>query len=292
MDIDGFKEILSNINDEEEYDNINTYPGLLFNNEKNKQSEQKSIEKLQQEIFKTDEEKNIQLTEKQKKETTKSIHLGHRQRAKERFLSNPDAISDYDLIELLLFLIIPRSDVRSLAKKLIDEYKTIGNFLNSNIQTLNKSGVNGKMIKYLTTLFQIVERRILVEKMNNELIINNIQTLVEYCQNMLGTKKEEQFRIIFFNSKFKVLDDVSFGTSGVTSVLLSCKDIIRKCLDTETTSVILYHNHPSRNVYPSKSDIETTEQIKCALSTIEVNVIDHIIVGGDKYLSFKQESFF
>ena len=205
MEFSGFEDILAEVNNtQEQQDDVNKH------NERQNENvvEKVDIDKLQQEVFaQAETQKTNQL-----KVIKNDIHSGHRQRARERFLNNPDAISDYDLLELLLFLIIPRADTKPIAKKLIDKYRTLNNIFNAEKTQLTNDGINGDALKYIFLLINTTQKRLLNEEMKEQNIIDDYELLIKYCQSSIGAIKEEKFKILFFNNKFKLLDDVVFGS--------------------------------------------------------------------------------
>ena len=282
MEFSGFEDILAEVNNtQEQQDDVNKQ-----NEKQNKNIVEKvDINKLQQEVFSQAEtQKTNQL-----KVIKNDIHSGHRQRARERFLNNPDAISDYDLLELLLFLIIPRADTKPIAKKLIDKYRTLNNIFNAEKTQLTNDGINGDALKYIFLLMTTTQKRLLNEEMKEQKIIDNYELLIKYCQSSIGAMKEEQFRVLFFNNKFKLLEDVVFGSGEISFSTISCKEIVKKSLEIKAENVILYHNHPNQDLSPSLDDINTTKAIIDALKPININVLDHVIISGKKYFSFKEE---
>ncbi len=285
MEYNGFKDILASVDDEKE-DNKESV--IESNNDILSEDE---IENLQQRVF--DDELNDNILKKandKKSSKDNNLYSGHRQRARERFLKNPDDISDYDLLELLLFLIIPRTDTKKIAKALINDHKTLKNIFNLDVKKINEYHINGENFKYITTLIKTVNSRVLKQKLNDGLVIDNMQSLFEYCQTKLGSLDEEQFRILFFDNKMRLLDDVSFGLSGVSDVIVSLRDIVKKSLDLKAKNVVLYHNHPGKDVTPSKEDIEITDKIVDLLKSINISVIDHIIISNGSYFSFNREN--
>jgi len=294
MSYDGFKDVLSSLNDDtetSENEKYNKKETEIFSNESSKNTLNKNdIQNLQREVFEENYRKSYTSDKNSQQQNTKNIHAGHRQRAIERFLLNPDETSDYDLLELLLFLIIPRVDTKKMAKSLIDDHKTLKNIFNLSAEKISKYHVNGKTFKYLTVLLKTVNKRLSKQELDDGCIINDYQKLINYCQDSLGMIEEEQFRILFFNSKLKLIDDINFGLSGISSVIISFRDIIKKCLDLKANSVILCHNHPNQDPSPSKEDIAITDKVIDLLKSIDVEVIDHIIISNGKYFSFKYEN--
>ena len=290
MDFSGFKDILNNIEtkEEEAKEESDFLPkDNILENVVIEEKKDIDLEKLQSEVF-ADSGSKIRYEQKKHKFT---IHAGHRQRARDRFLTQLDKISDYDLLELLLFLIIPRADTKPIAKRLIDKYKTLKQVFDTDIETLNNEGINGNAMHYLYNLINITQKRILMQNVNKSrsLSIDNMDDLIKYCQTNIGNLPEEQFRILFLNSKLIVIADLIFGSASVSSVSISLRDVVKKSLDLKATSVVLYHNHPNNDISPSADDIQTTAKLINLLGNIDVEVIDHIIVSGDRWFSFKQE---
>ena len=203
MDISGFENIISQINDDDK----------TSEDEKNNniQTEQKrftqidDINFLTENVFTSDN--NLIKNNDKKNKTEKHQFSGHRQRARERFLLNPDNISDYDLLELLLFLIIPRADTKPLAKSLIDKFKNLKNIFNANVEELNASGVNGNALKYLFLLTKTFQKRLLKEDLTDKTKIKTITQLIEYCKNIVGLLQNEEFHVLFLDPQLNLVDD-------------------------------------------------------------------------------------
>ena len=217
------------------------------------------------------------------------IHTGHRQRARERFLLNPYGTSDYDLLELLLFLIIPRADTKPMAKILLDKFKNISGIYNANPYELDKCGINSKALKYIFTLLKVMNNRILEENINNNISLNNLEDLVAYCRSLFTSMKEEEFYILFLDNKLKLIDKKKIGSNSIANVSsISQRKIIEDALELKAKNIALTHNHPSNDCSPSKNDILTTNTLKQSLKNIDVDVIEHIIVGSNSYFSFAE----
>ena len=250
MDFDGFEKLLSGFEptqkQEKQEQNINIANNTIEdskNSEKLKQQlRQQLLQDIQQEQNVKKEIKNNNTASNQS--VNVSFHAGHRQRARERFLLNPDGITDYDLLELILFLIIPRADTKPIARKLIDRYKTIKNLFNANVEDISACGVNGTAFKYIQTLMQTWQKRVLSQNLNQNINKNNktfdkIDDVVKYCCNSIGMLASEEFHILFFNDKLQLIADEAFGSNGVASVSLSMREIVQKCIKSLAHSVIL-----------------------------------------------------
>lgn len=302
MDVSGFADILGEITEQKKEDfeknNANTTDKHLQNHLQDKSENIatptaktifEDIEVLQAKVFDQPKPSNphkINEAKNRKNSNIQAVHSGHRQRARERFLLNPDNASDYDLLELLLFLIIPRADTKPLARLLIDKYKTIKNVFNADIEELNQLGVNGNALHYLYTLNKTFIKKLLQPNINKQqFIASDIEQIAEYCMSTIGDLQTEEFHVLLFDSQFKLIADDKFKNDNSAIVNISMKEIIQKVIASKTNNVVLTHNHPSGNLEPSVEDIKTTNEIKTILNTIDVALIDHIIVSGDKYFS-------
>ena len=284
MDISGFENIISQINDDdktsedEKNNNIRT--------EQKRFTQIDDINFLTENVFTSDN--NLIKNNDKKNKTEKHQFSGHRQRARERFLLNPDNISDYDLLELLLFLIIPRADTKPLAKSLIDKFKNLKNIFNANVEELNASGVNGNALKYLFLLTKTFQKRLLKEDLTDKTKIKTITQLIEYCKNIVGLLQNEEFHVLFLDPQLNLVDDKKFGVDGSSGVSLNFRELLKDCVNIKADRVVLCHNHPSGSIEPSKEDIETTQKVIDIFTTIGISVMDHIIIGNDNYFSFKE----
>lgn len=223
------------------------------------------------------------------KEDNKQPHyLGHRKRLKEKFLnSDPSSISDYELLELLLFQAMPRRDVKPLAKELLQKFGNFNQLINaekSKIFTVNEA----KEPAYLQfRLLKELLNRIFQNEVKEKNVISSWNALLDYLKFNMGCLKIEQFRVLFLNKKNALIADEIVSTGTIDQTHVYPREIVKKSLFHEAGAIILVHNHPSGNTNPSKSDIDLTNQIINACTMINVTVHDHVIIAGGKYYSFK-----
>ena len=287
MDFDGFEDLLDKFDkkpsQQDQKENSNSINNTIEDTETLRQQ---LLQDIQQE---QGLKNNINSKTTTPKTIDISFHTGHRQRARERFMLNPDKTTDYDLLELILFLIIPRADTKPIARKLIDKYKTIKNLFNANLEDISACGVSGTAFKYIQTLMQTWQKRVLSQNLNqNSKTFDKIDDVIDYCCNSIGMLASEEFHILFFNDKLQLIADEAFGSNGVASVSLNMREIVQQCIKNLAHSVILCHNHPNSDLNPSQDDIQLTDSIKEMLEQIDVKVIDHIIVSNDQYFSFNE----
>lgn len=222
------------------------------------------------------------------KNKLKSYHAGHRQRARERFMQAPSLSTDTELLELLLFTIIPRADTKQMAYALIDKFKNLRNVSNASVKELDACGANGEKIHYVFKLCNEIVARMLQNEMEQRSIMDTMPKLLKYCKIKIGTLPEEEFHVLFLDNKMRLINDKKYGIENVNEVILHVRGIIQNTLELHSCNVVLMHNHPSGDCTPSQTDIDTTNKIKQSLKSIGVKLLDHIIVSGDRCYCFSE----
>ena len=222
------------------------------------------------------------------KNKLKSYHAGHRQRARERFMQAPSLSTDTELLELLLFTIIPRADTKQMAYALIDKFKNLRNVSNASAKELDACGANGEKIHYVFKLCNEIVARMLQNEMEQRSIMDTMPKLLKYCKIKIGTLPEEEFHVLFLDNKMRLINDKKYGIENVNEVILHVRGIIQNTIELHAGNVVLVHNHPSGDVTPSQTDIDTTNEIKNSLKSIGVKLLDHIVVSGDRHYCFRE----
>ncbi|MCH9753989.1 MAG: DNA repair protein RadC [Alphaproteobacteria bacterium] len=213
---------------------------------------------------------------------------GHRDRAKEKLLkSKASSLSDYELVELVLFYSIPRKDVKPLAKKLIKQFGNVGNVVNAPIQKLDQIPGVGKSTIVLLKLLQSIIREVSKEQITDKPVINSWDQLIIYLRANIGYKTTENFHTLFLNSKNILIEDETHDHGTVNSIGVYPRELVKSALYHDASSVILVHNHPSGITKPSKADISLTDEILKALDAVGITLIDHVIISKNSYFSFK-----
>ena len=218
----------------------------------------------------------------------KSYYVGHRQRAREKLLKfGADSLRDYEIVELMLFLIFKRKDVKPLAKRLIERFKTVDTILSAPLTELTKiEGIgqtSAEAIKIINGIFVAAIKSRLIKKKH----INCFEDVINYCKVNMKNLIAEELRVIFLNSINEIIADEVMQKGDINAVKIYPRMIARRCLELGANGIILIHNHPSGDPTPSREDIFTTKQISKALSVFEMFLQDHIIIGGDRFVSFK-----
>ena len=218
-----------------------------------------------------------------------SIHDGHRQRLKQRFLeSGLDGFTQIQALELLLFYCIPRRDTNPIAHALLDRFGSLSQVLEAPAEELCKVpgiGENAAMLLRLTTE---MGRYYLVNRSNQNTILNTIEKCAAYLQSFFFGRRNETVFLLCLDAKCKVLCCREVGEGSVNSASISVRKIVETALAANATTVVLAHNHPSGIAIPSPEDIQTTRRIAAALRAVEVVLADHVVVADDDYVSMVQ----
>lgn len=218
-------------------------------------------------------------------------YLGHRQRLRDRFLSGGGkSMPDYELLELVLTIAIPRRDVKPLAKKLITKFGNFANVINAPIEELmNFEGLKETSVCALKLIKEGAIRTSWQSFSNFDApVINNWDAMIDYCRTSMAHQQNEEFKIIFLNSKLVVIGEESQARGTVDQVSIHPREVIKSAMDKGASAIILVHNHPSGNVTPSKADIEITKKIKTAAEAVDIRLLDHIIISKSDCYSFSE----
>lgn len=215
-------------------------------------------------------------------------HAGHRDRLRGRFVrSGAGAFEDYELLEMILFAIIPRRDVKPLAKQLLAEFGGIAGLLGASLEDLKTvKGLGENAAIFLKTVHALTQR-MLVADVHKKPVLGSWQKLLDYCHVAMAHEKREHFRILFLNRKNELIADEVQQIGTVDHAPVYPREIVRRALELGATALILVHNHPSGDPTPSDSDITMTEEIIRAARALDILVHDHLIISRSGHASMK-----
>lgn len=218
-----------------------------------------------------------------------SIHDGHRQRLKARFLEEGlDNFTDIQVLEMLLFYCIPRRDTNPIAHALLDHFGSLSQVLEAPVEELVKVEGIGENTATFLRLTTEVGRYYLVNRTMQTSILPTIEKCAEYMLPFFFGRRNETVFLLCLDAKCKVLCCKEVGEGSVNSAGISVRKIVETALGVNATTVVLAHNHPSGVAIPSGEDIQTTRRIALALAAVEINLADHIVVADDDYVSMVQ----
>ena len=221
---------------------------------------------------------------------TNNTAAGHRKRLRERFVKGGlTGFHDYEIIELLLSLGTPRRDCKRQAKEAITRFKTLRGVLEASPQELQQIDGIGPLSAFGIKLVQEVAREFLKEKILDKPIYKSSQEIFDYLYHSMRDLKKEVFKLIYLNSQNQIIDTVDLFTGTIDSSVISRREVVESAIKYKAVSLIFVHNHPSGSPEPSPSDKELTRDLVYAGCITQIRILDHIIIGNNKYFSFAGE---
>jgi DNA repair protein RadC len=215
-------------------------------------------------------------------------YLGHRDRLRARFRdSGSGALSDYELLELVLFRALPRRDVKPLAKALIAKFGSFAETIAAPPQRLAEvEGLGDTTITDLKVI-EAAARRLAHGEVKRRPMLSSWSSVLNYCRAAMAFADREQFRVLFLDKRNQLIADEVQQVGTVDHTPVYPREVVKRALELSATAVILVHNHPSGDPTPSRADIQMTQQIVEVAKPLGIAVHDHIIVGKEGHASLK-----
>ncbi len=215
---------------------------------------------------------------------------GHRKRLRERFIKGGLAgFHDYEIIELLLTLGSPRKDCKQQAKEAIKRFKTLRGVLEASPEELQQIGGIGPHSAIGIKLLQEVARVFLKEKIKDKPIYKSAQEIFDYLYHSMRDLKKEVFKVIYLTSQNQIIEIANLTEGTVNTSSISPRQVTEGAIKHNAASLLFIHNHPSGNPQPSENDKEVTRELVYTGSIMRIKVLDHIIIGNNRYFSFAGE---
>ena len=222
-----------------------------------------------------------------------SIHDGHRQRLRERFLREGlDNFDELQVLELLLFYCVPRQDTNPMAHALLERFGSLAQVLEADPAELRKVPGIGDNAATFLALVMSASRYYQVNKASSAVILPTIEQCGKYLLHRCHGRRNETVFLLWLDAKCKVLCCKEVGEGSVNSAAVPIRRIVESALGANATSVILAHNHPSGLAIPSGEDVQTTRRLAAALDAVEIVLSDHIVVAEDDFVSMVQSGVY
>ncbi len=213
---------------------------------------------------------------------------GHRERLRGRFReAGPDALSDYELLELLLFRALPRRDVKPLAKSLLEKFGSFAEVISAPESRLAEVKGLGDAAVAELKIVQAAASRLLRGAVKKRRVLSSWSSVLDYCRSAQAFSDREQFRVLFLDKRNQLIADEIQQTGTVDHTPVYPREVVKRALELSATAIILVHNHPGGDPTPSRADIEMTKRIIEIARGLGIEVHDHIIVGRDGHASLK-----
>ena len=215
---------------------------------------------------------------------------GHRGRMRQRLLTaGPDALADYELLEMVLFLALPRRDTKPIAKALMERFGSFSNAIAAPLNDLRAIEGMGEAGTAALKTVQAAALRLARGEVMNRPVLSNWDALMDYLNAALARERVEQFRVLFLDTRNRLLADEAQARGTVNHTPVYPREVVKRALELQATALILVHNHPSGDPTPSRDDIEMTREVVTAARALAIVLHDHIIVGNGTWLSFRRE---
>ena len=219
------------------------------------------------------------------------IHGGHRQRLKNRFLEEGlDHFDDHQVLELLLFYCIPRQDTNPIAHALLEHFGSLSQVMEASPSELKKVSGMGEASATFLSLLNAFNRYYQVKRASSAVILNTLAQCGQYLIPFFYGRKNETVYLLCLDAKCKVLCCKEVGEGSVNSAAVPIRRVVEMALSANATSVVLAHNHPSGLAIPSDEDQLTTRQLDIALASVDITLVDHIIIADDDFVSLRQSN--
>jgi DNA repair protein RadC len=222
--------------------------------------------------------------------TSDESHQGHRKRLREKFLkSGLSGFHDYEIVELLLSLGTPRKDCKPAAKEAIKRFQTLRGVLEAPAAELQQIDGIGAHSAFGIKLIQEVAREFLRARILEKPFYRSSQEVFDYLYHAMRGLKKEVFKVMYLNSQNQIIDTVDLSEGTVNSSAVSPREVMEGALKNNAAALIFVHNNPSGAIEPSPNDKSLTRELVYAGRIMRIKVLDHIIIGDNRYYSFAGE---
>lgn len=221
-------------------------------------------------------------------EAVKPHYFGHRERLRKRFRDGgPDALPDYELLELVLFRAMPRRDTKPLAKAILARFGTFAEAMNAPQDLLLEVSGLGEAAVTEIRLVRAAALRLMQGEVFKRPVLSSWKEVLNYCRAAMAYENKEQFRILFLDKRNQMIADEVQQRGTIDHTPVYVREVVKRALELSASALVLVHNHPSGDPTPSRADIEMTKEIVAAAKPLGVVIHDHIIVGKQGHASFR-----
>jgi DNA repair protein RadC len=213
---------------------------------------------------------------------------GHRERLRARFRdAGADAVTDYELLELVLFRAIPQRDVKPLAKELIARFGSFAEVIAAPSLRLREIKGMGDAAVTELKIVHAAAQRLAKGEVRKRPVLSSWGSVLDYCRTAMAFADKEEFRLLFLDKRNQLIADEVQQKGTVDHTPVYPREVVKRALELSATALILVHNHPSGDPTPSRADIQMTQSIIDVAKPLGIAVHDHIIVGKEGHASLK-----
>ncbi len=223
-----------------------------------------------------------------------NLHNKHRERVRKEFLEYgiSDSAPEHKLLEMLLFFSISRKDTNELAHRLINQFGSLSAVLEAPVEELVKVDGVGENTAMLLKLMIPVTKSYMISKTKKVNVYDNMDAITDFLVAKYLGYDIETFAVTTFNNKGAIVGFDILAQGDCSEVNISMRRVIEIVLKRKAVCAVISHNHPGGYAVPSKEDIEATQNIAKTLKSINVKLMDHILLCDDDYVSLAQSAVF
>lgn len=220
----------------------------------------------------------------------KDQHISHRQRMYDRYAqAGIDGFAPHEVLELMLYYAIPRKDVNPLAHDLIDSFGSFAGVLDAHVDDLAQiGGMSSRTAVYLG-MYPKIMRLYNTQKAMTKDALSSVAKVAEYLHDLYIGHNKEAFYLLCLDAKCRLIQAVQINTGEVGGINIHPKNIVESAIRYNSSQVIFSHNHPYGQVEPSQEDTLFTRRLAVVMHTIDIPVIDHMIVNELESYSFARD---
>ncbi|MDR1532269.1 MAG: hypothetical protein LBS62_08815 [Clostridiales bacterium] len=220
----------------------------------------------------------------------KNIHSGHRQRVRERYLSEGlDSFEDHQVLELLLFYCYPQRNTNEIAHRMLDEFGNLRALFEADPLEISSRCQVSENVGVFISVISSLMRRYLSSRSEKKIILDSSRKVGEYAVSLFVGRTVETLFMLCLNTGLQLLHTAKLSEGSIGEAHVYIREFVETALKYKASRVVLTHNHPGGSLSASANDISSTDKIMKALDTVNIDVLDHIIVSGDAYMSFSEE---
>ena len=219
-------------------------------------------------------------------------YLEHRQRLRERFIKNGLAgFADYEVVELLLTLAIPRLDLKKPAKALITRFGNLKGILDAPLHELQQVTGIGAVTPVALRIIREAASLYLQQSAEQRDSFTNPDALYQFWRAKIGALQNEVFQVGYLDSGYRLLRDgiETLEEGTIDRAAVYPRRVMEAALRRGAAALVFAHNHPNGHVLPTEQDKTLTRALVLAATTVQVKVLDHLIVSSDGVFSFRRE---
>jgi DNA repair protein RadC len=207
----------------------------------------------------------------------------------ERFIrSGFDGLNDEEIIELLLSLVLPWQECERQARECVERFTNLRGLLAASAEELQQIGLTFQSICGIRLLHEL-PTEILKQKIIEQPVNTSSKQIFDYLYYSMRDLEREIFRVIYLNVRNQIIDTADLFEGTLESIPIRPREIVEGAIHHNAVSLIFVHNHPSGDPTPSRRDEQLTRDLVFVGNILQIKVLDHIIIGANRYFSFADE---